>query len=362
VVKIEGGKATVWASTQAPFRAQSDVAEALGISPKQVRVIAPFVGGGFGGKTRNQQVVEAARLAKLTGKPVQVAWSRQEEFFYDTFRPAAVIDIASGLNSNNDIIFWDYNIYFAGSRSSEPFYNIPHYRVYSRGGWMGGASPHPFEVGAWRGPGSNTNVFAIESHIDIMAEKAGMDPLSFRRKNLTNERMLRVLNTAAEMFGHSFGKLPSGKGYGIVCTDYRGTYLAAMAEVKVDVISGQIRVERIVCVQDLGEVINPEGAIMQIEGGLIMGLGYVLTEEIHFKGGDILDKNFDTYELPRFSWLPKIEARLIDNPEMPPQGGGEPAITTMGGVIANAVYDAVGVRFYELPMTPDRVKAALKNK
>jgi nicotinate dehydrogenase subunit B len=362
VMKIEGGKATVWASTQAPFRAQSDVAEALGISPKQVRVTTPFVGGGFGGKNRNQQAIEAARLAKLTGKPVQVAWSRQEEFFYDTFRPAAVIDIASGLNSNNDIIFWDYNIYFAGSRSSEPFYNIPHYRVYSRGGWMGGASPHPFEVGAWRGPGSNTNVFAIESHIDIMAEKAGMDPLSFRRKNLTNERMLRVLNTAAEMFGHSFGKLPSGKGYGIVCTDYRGTYLAAMAEVKVDFISGQIRVERIVCVQDLGEVINPEGAIMQIEGGLIMGLGYVLTEEIHFKGGDILDKNFDTYELPRFSWLPKIEARLIDNPEMPPQGGGEPAITTMGGVIANAVYDAVGVRFYELPMTPDRVKAALKNK
>jgi len=360
--QLEGGRVTVWASTQAPFRAQTDVAEALGISPKEVRVITPFVGGGFGGKTRNQQAIEAARLAKLTGKPVQVAWSRREEFFYDTFRPAAVIDIASGLNSNNEIVSWDYNIYFAGSRSSEPFYNIPHYRVYSRGGWMGGTSPHPFWVGAWRGPGSNTNVFAVESHIDIMAEKAGMDPLSFRMKNLTNERMQRVLKTAAEMFGHSFGKLPGGKGYGIACTDYRGTYVATMAEVKVDVISGQIRVERIVCAQDVGEVINPEGAIMQIEGGLIMGLGYVLTEEVRFKGGDVLDKNFDTYELPRFSWLPKIEARLIDNPEMPPQGGGEPAITTMGAVIANAVYDAVGVRFFALPMTPDRVKAALKNK
>jgi CO/xanthine dehydrogenase Mo-binding subunit len=101
---------------------------------------------------------------------------------------------------------------------------------------------------------------------------------------------------------------------------------------------------------------------MQIEGGLIMGLGYVLTEEIHFRGGDVLDKNFDTYELPRFSWVPKIETRLIDNPEVPPQGCGEPAITSMGGVIANAVYDAVGVRFFELPMTPDRVKAALKDK
>jgi nicotinate dehydrogenase subunit B len=362
LAQLEADRVTVWASTQAPFRAQTDVAEALGISPKQVRVITPFVGSGFGGKTRNQQAVEAARLAKLTGKPVQVAWSRQEEFFYDTFRPAAVVDIVSGLSSNHEIIYWDYNVYFAGSRSSEIFYNIPHYRVYSRGGWMGGTSPHPFGVGAWRGPGSNTNVFAVESHIDLMAEKAGIDPLSFRMKNLTDKRMQRVLNTAAEMFGHSIGKLPSGKGYGIACTDYRGTYVVTMAEVKVDTISGQIRVERIVCVQDAGEVINPEGAIMQIEGGLIMGLGYVLTEEVRFKGGDVLDKNFDTYEIPRFSWLPKIETRLIDNPEMPPQGGGEPAITTMGAVIANAVYDAVGVRFFELPMTPDRVKAALKNK
>jgi isoquinoline 1-oxidoreductase len=351
-----------WNPTQAPFRAQNDVAEALGISPKQVRVITPFVGGGFGGKTRNQQAVEAARLAKLTGKPVQVAWSRQEEFFYDTFRPAAIIDITSGLNSNNEITSWDYKIYYAGSRSSRPVYNIPHFVVSSLGGWRGRPGTHPFRVGAWRGPGSNTNVFAMECHIDIMAEKAGMDPLSFRIKNLTDKRMLRVLKTAAEMFGHSFAKLPSGKGYGMAITDYRGTYLATMAEVKVDAGSGQIRVERIVCAQDVGEVINPEGAIMQIEGGLIMGLGYVLTEEVHFKGGDVLDKNFDTYELPRFSWLPKIGARLIDNPDMAPQGGGEPAITSMGAVIANAVYDAVGVRFFELPMTPARVKAAIENK
>ena len=109
-----------------------------------------------------------------------------------------------------------------------------------------------------------------------------------------------------------------------------------------------------------GEIINPEGARIQIEGGITMGLGYVLSEKIHFKGGDIMDKNFDTYELPRFSWVPKIETVLIDNPEIPPQGCGEPAITTMGGVIANAVYDAIGVRLFELPMTPERIKDALK--
>jgi nicotinate dehydrogenase subunit B len=362
VVKVEGEKATVWASTQAPFRAQAEIARVLGFSTQNVRVITPFVGCGFGGKNQGQQIVEAARMAKLSGKPVQVAWSRKEEFFYDTFRPAAVIQIRSGLNSSNQIVFWEYHNYFAGSRSSQPFYNIPHYRVVSYGGWggRGGAGRvHPFGVGAWRGPGSNTNVFAIESHIDIMAEAAGLDPLDFRMKNLTDKRMQRVLMAAAEKFGRSFSKAPSSKGYGIACTDYLGTYLATMAEVKVDKKKGEIQVKRVVCAQDTGEVINPEGVRMQIESCITMGLGYVLTEEIRFKGGRILDENFDTYEIPRFSWQPKIETVLVDNPEMPPQGCGEPAITPMGAVIANAVYDAIGVRLFMLPMTPARIKEAI---
>jgi isoquinoline 1-oxidoreductase len=361
VAEVKGDKITVWASTQAPFRAQGEVARVLGFPPENVRVITPFVGCGFGGKNQGNQVVEAARLAKLSGKPVQVAWSRKEEFFFDTFRPAAVIEIRSGLDSSNRIVFWDYHNYFAGNRSSEPFYSIPHHRVLAYGGWggRGGGGIHPFGVGAWRGPGSNTNVFAIESHIDIMAEQAGMDPLAFRLHNLTDERMKKVLRIAAEKFGRSFSKAPSGKGYGIACTDYLGTYLATMAEVKVDKRTGQIRVERVICAQDTGEVINPEGARMQIEGCMIMGLGYCLTEEVRFKNGRILDENFDTYEIPRFSWLPKIETVLVDNPEMSPQGCGEPAITPMGAVIANAVFDAVGARLFVLPMTPARIKEAL---
>jgi isoquinoline 1-oxidoreductase len=362
VVNIEGDKATVWASTQAPFRAQGEVAQILGFPQEKVRVITPFVGCGFGGKNQGNQITEAARLAQLSGKPVQVAWTRKEEFFYDTFRPAAVIDIRSGLNSANQIVFWEYHNYFAGDRSSQPFYNIPHYKVLSMGGWggrSGGGSVHPFGVGAWRGPGSNTNVFAIESHIDVMAEAAGMNPLEFRLHNLTDDRMKKVLMAAAEKFGKSFSKAPSGKGYGLACTDYLGTYLATMAEVKVNQNSGEVRVERVVCAQDTGEVINPEGVRMQIEGCITMGLGYCFTEEIRFSNGRILDENFDTYEIPRISWTPKIETVLVDNPEMPPQGCGEPAITSMGGVIANAVYDAIGKRMFTLPMTPDRIKEAL---
>jgi isoquinoline 1-oxidoreductase len=360
VVHIEGKRATVWSSTQTPFWAQKEVARTLGFASSDVRVITPFVGGGFGGKTRNQQVIEAAQLARLSGRPVQVAWTRKEEFFYDTFRPAAVIKLRSGLDRDHRIVYWDYDNYFAGARSSQPFYDIAHHRVSSRGGWMdGGDQAHPFRVGAWRGPGSNTNVFAMESQIDIMAEAAGMDPLAFRLANLTDKRMRKVLSAAAAKFGHRFAKTPSRKGFGIACTDYQGTYVATMAEVKVDEKTGYVRVERVVCAHDMGEVINPQGARLQIEGCITMGLGYVLREEIRFKGGNILDENFDTYELPRFSWLPKIETVLIDNPAMSPQGCGEPAITPMGAVIANAVYDAIGVRIFELPMTPERIKKAI---
>jgi nicotinate dehydrogenase subunit B len=118
-------------------------------------------------------------------------------------------------------------------------------------------------------------------------------------------------------------------------------------------------VKRMVCAQDMGFVVNPEGARIQMEGCLVMGLGYALVEEVNFKGGRILDENFDTYEIPRFSWLPKIETALVDNPGLTPQGGGEPPITCVGAVIANAIFDAVGVRMHQMPMTPARVKEAL---
>lgn len=363
VVRIDGDKAEVWASTQSPFRAQQEVARTLGLDVPNVRVRTPFVGCGFGGKNAGAQIVEAARLAKLTGKPVQVAWSRKEEFFYDTFRPAATYDVRSGLDAQNRIVLWDFKNYHAGSRSSQPVYDIPHKRVAGYGGGFGGAEGvHPFGTGAWRGPGSNTNIFATESHIDVMAEAAGMDPLSFRLANLTDARMKKVVQAAADKFGHAFAKAPSGHGYGIAITDYLGTYLATMAEAAVDQASGHVQVLRVVCAQDTGEVINPEGTRMQIESCITMGLGYCLTEEIRFKNGAVLDENYDTYELPRMSWLPKIEVVLVDNPDLAPQGCGEPAITAMGAVVANAIADAIGVRMDMLPMTAARIKEALAKK
>jgi len=361
LVKIEGDKATVWASTQTPFRAKEEVARELGFPADKVRILTPFVGGGFGGKTSNRQVVEAARLAKLSGKPVQVAWSRKEEFFYDTFRPAAVVKIRSGVTEIGKIQLWDYHVYFAGERGAEQFYDVSHHRTTSYGrGWTAGPGTHPFATGAWRAPSNNTNTFARESQIDMMAAAIGRDPVEFRLQNLSHPQLRRVLETTAEKFGWKPQKAPSGRGCGVACGVDAGTYVAMIAEVEANKRSGEVKVKRIVCAQDMGMVVNPEGATVQMEGCIMMGLGYALTERIRFRGGDILDVNFDTYEVPRFSWLPSIETVIIDNMESAPQGGGEPAIVTVGAAIANAVYDAIGVRVFRLPLLPERIREAQK--
>jgi len=360
LAKIEGDKATVWASTQTPFALKDAAASMLGFPSQNVRVITPFVGGGFGGKSNNQQALEAVRLAKLAGRPVQVGWTRAEEFFYDTFRPAAVVKIKAGITESGLISLWDYGVYFAGERGAQQFYNIPHHRTVTYGsGWTAAPGSHPFATGPWRAPGNNTNTFARESHIDMLASKAGMDPVEFRLKNLQDPKVRRVLQAVAEKFGWSPAKAPSGRGYGVACGIDAGTYVAHMAEVEVDKNTGSVRVKRVACAQEMGLCVNPEGARLQMEGAITMGLGYALSEEVRFAGGEIHDSNFDTYTIPHFSWLPEIETVIIDAKDSPAQGGGEPAIICMGALIANAVFDATGARLLQLPMTPERIKAAL---
>jgi nicotinate dehydrogenase subunit B len=252
-------------------------------------------------------------------------------------------------------------VYFAVERGSHMFYDIPnHSTIAYNSSWVGAAGSHPFVTGPWRAPGNNTNSFARESQIDMMATKAGMDPVEFRIRNMTNKKMIGVLKAAAEKFGWKPVKSPGGRGIGVACGVDAGTFVACIAEVEVNKLTGGVRVKRVVCAQDMGLVINPAGAAIQMEGCIMMGLGYTLTERVKFKGSEVLNNNFDSYELPRFSWLPKIETVILDDKTADPQGGGEPAIVVMGAVVANAVYDAIGARVYQLPMTPERIKEALR--
>ena len=362
MASVDGNKAMVWASTQTPFNVQSLVAQTLDLPVENVRVMVPFVGGGFGGKSASAQAIEAARLAKHSGKPVMVNWTREEEFFFDTFRPAALVKIRSGIDGAGRMSFWDYQVYFAGKRGCQNFYEIPHHREAVYGEWRIEPGIHPFAVGPWRAPAANTNIYARDLQMNIMASMAGKDPLEFRLSHLKDKRMRGVLTAAAKQFGWTPSKTPSGRGYGISCGIDAETYVASMAEVEVDRSSGMIEVKRVVCAQDMGQVVNPQGATIQMEGCITMGLGYALSEEVRFSNGRLLDVNFDTYDIPRFSWLPEIETVIVPNPTLAPKGGGEPAIVCMGGVLATAVYDATGAKMRQLPMTPQRVKSALTKK
>jgi isoquinoline 1-oxidoreductase len=359
---VENGKVTVWVGTQTPFPVKNQLMQALKLPPDKVRVITPFVGGGFGGKSASRQAIEAARLATLTGKPVRVVFSRGEEFFYDTFRPASIVKIRAGLTSSKTIGLWDYLVYCAGERGAAQFYNVPNHRTAWTGGWSGSGAGalHPFAVGPWRAPGASSNAFGRESHIDVLAAKAAVDPVEFRLKNLTDARMIRVVSAGAKRFGWVLKAAPSGRGVGVALGVDAGTYVAVFAEVAVDKASGRVTVKRLVCAQEMGVVVNPDGALQQIEGCLTMGLGYTLSEEVHFTGGEVLAKNFSDYELPRFSQMPKLDAVIVDAPEVASQGGGEPAIVPLGAAVANAIFDAVGARLNRMPMTQERVKSAMK--
>ena len=360
LAQLENGKMTVWAATQSPFGLREGIMRELGMAADKVRVITPFVGGGFGGKGEFQQGVEAAKIAKLSGKPVMLVWTREEEFFYDTFHPAGVIKVKSGIDKTGLIKFWDYNVFYSGTRGADALYEIPNIHI-SHHSQKNGSSPvHQFGTGAWRAPNNNTNTFAREVQIDVMAAAAGMDPLEFRMKNLKDEHLLGCLKAVADKFGYVPGKAPSGRGIGVAIGSDAGAWVAHIAEVKVDKKTGKVEVVRITCAQDMGLCINPEGATIQMEGCITMGLGYTLGEEVLFEGGKILTLSLDAYKIPLFSWLPKIETVILDRKNEPPQGGGEPAIIAIGAVVANAIFDATGARLYRMPMTPERVLEALK--
>ena len=217
---LEDGKLTMWASSQTPFGTRQEVAELLKLPKENVQLKQIFLGGGFGGKIYNRQASEAARIAKMVeGTPIQLMWSRQEEFMYDMFRPAAVLKVNSGVTKDGVIKYWDFKTYCAGDRGTELFYGIPNHKTTS----LDKSDVHPFGTGAWRAPGNYSNTFARESQIDIMANKIGMDPLEFRMKNINDKRALNSLKLAADKFGWSAQKPPKGTGRGIAVGTDAGT-------------------------------------------------------------------------------------------------------------------------------------------
>lgn len=351
---FEEDKLIMWASSQTPFGTREQLAKTFEMPLEKVHLKQIFLGGGFGGKIYNRQAIEAAKIAKLCGNPVQLVWSRREEFMYDRFRTAALMKATSGVDRNGKLNLWEFDIYCAGTRGTNLFYGVANNRTRI----FNNDDIHPFGTGAWRAPGNNSTTFARESHIEATAHAIGVDALEFRLNNLSDENMFNTLKLAAETFGWK-NKRPDGHGYGIALGADAGTAVAMIAEVHVDKTTGKVQPIRVVCAQDMGQVVNPHGAIVQTEGGITMGIGYALYEDVEFNGGSVKSSGFNNYTITKFSKTPVIECVFIDKMDAPPQGCGEPSIICVGGAIANAVFDASGARVNRIPITPERVLEAL---
>ena len=223
---------------------------------------------------------------------------------------------------------------------------------------------NPLRVSALRSLGAYANVFAIESFMDELALAAGIDPVAFRLHHLTDERAKAVINAAVEKAGWQTRPRPSnnGRGRGIAFAQYknRQSYAAIVVDVRVDQGSGEIHLEHAVIAADSGQVVNPDGLSSQLEGGFVQATSWTLLEQVTFDQMSITSLDWDSYPVLRFSGAPVIETVLLNRPGMPFLGSGEAGQNPTPAAIANAVFDAVGIRLREIPFTPERVKAALK--
>jgi CO/xanthine dehydrogenase Mo-binding subunit len=352
VAEWNDGKLTVWTGCDGPYRAQSDLARAFGISADRVHVIIPDMGGGFGGKHSAEAAEEAARLAKAAGRPVAVHWTRAEEFTWAYFRPAAVIECKAGLDARGSLIAWDFTNINAGGAAIDTPYNVPNTRVASVG------SDSPLRQGAYRCLAATGNNFARESFMDELAAAAGADPFAFRLAHLENPRVRAVLETAATHFNWAERrkKVTPELGVGLACGTEKNSVVAACVEVAIDRKRGEIKVNEVCEAFECGPVLNPGNLVSQVQGCIIMGLGGALFEEIQFEDGAITNASFGGYRVPHFGDVPKIDVHLITKTDIASAGGGETPIIAIAPAIGNAVFAATGLRLRSMPMRGEALK------
>jgi isoquinoline 1-oxidoreductase len=346
-------KLTVWVGTQVPFGHRSELARAFAIPEERVRVIVPDTGSGYGGKHTGEAAVEAARLSKAAGKPVKLVWTRQEEFTWAYFRPAGVIDITSGVRNDGTLTSWEAHNYQSGGQGLQSPYNIPAANQKTQFH----QTRAPLTIGSYRCLAATANNFAREVHMDELARLLKMDPLEFRLKNLTNDRLRAVFEAAAKAFGWGAAKASAGRGFGIAGGTEKNSYLATCAEVLADTASGTVKVVRAVSAFDCGAIVNPNHLKNQIEGAIMMGLGGGLFEAMEFKDGMITNGRLSEYRVPRFSDAPKIEIVILDRKDKASAGAGETPIIGIAPAISNAIFDATAIRLRNLPMIRDGLKA-----
>ena len=367
--QVTGDGCDIWVGTQIPTTAQRAVATALGIKSDAVRIHNHLLGGGFGRRLEFDFIVQAALIAKQVKQPVKVVWSREEDIQHDMYRPYYYDRMSAALDEHGMPTAWSHRIvgpsimarFFppAFQNNIDPDavdgaidmpYDIANKRVeYLR------EEPPGIPTAFWRGVGPTHTVYVIESFVDELAAIAKKDPVDYRRSLLgKNPRALHVLNRAAEI--SDWGKpLPKGRGRGVCVHNTFGTFMAQVAEVTVSK-SGEVQVDRVVCVVDTGVVINPDTIVAQMQSGIIFGITAALWGEITLKNGRVQQSNFDNYRMLRINEAPAIEVEVVKS-SADPGGIGEPGTTALAPAVLNAVFAATGVRLRKLPIDPALLKS-----
>jgi CO/xanthine dehydrogenase Mo-binding subunit len=328
---------------------------------------------------------------------VRVVYTREQEHTGEPVGPAAVVELQASIDDERRQLDWNHDVWSNGHhnrpgiggvpgtsalsaawllaepldpqpvrpslvyhggihRNADPLYAVPNRRIVKHF-----VAERPLRTSALRSLGAYANVFALESFLDEVAEAAGADPLDYRLSYLEDERARAVLRVAAERIGWPPPADDFGRGVGIAFAQYKNqmAYAAVAVELHVDDATAEVTLDRVVVAADAGEVVDPSGLRSQLQGGVVQSASWTLQEQVTFDDTEVTSRDWDTYPILSFPAIPPIEVELVDRPELPPLGAGEATQGPTAGAIANALYAALGVRLRDLPITPNRIRAAV---
>ena len=392
VADATNDSATVWTASQGTHGNRKTFARFLGLPEDAVRLIYVEGAGCYGMNGHEDAAADAAILSRAVGRPVRVQWSREDEHGWDPKGPPQLLDISGAVDPSGRILAWRTEMWLpqttrglpdipllapaaAGlddvrglqpgliSQNADPPYAADSVQVVVH--WLKDAPLRPAPI---RSPGKPANCFAVESFTDELAAAAGLDPVEFRLRGLEDKRGVEVIRRAAALMNWQSRPSPGanrnaaiahGRGFAYVHYKHSESYVAMGVQVGVERSSGRIKVERVACAFDCGQIINPDGARAQVEGSILQTLSRALMEEVQFDRARVTSVDWSSYPILRFPDVPKLDIALIDRPTEPPVGAGEAACTTVAAALANAVFDATGARLRTVPFTPERVKATL---
>ncbi|HMA07261.1 MAG TPA: molybdopterin cofactor-binding domain-containing protein [Ramlibacter sp.] len=394
VAQLVDGNCTVWTHSQGVFPLRKALAQLLGLAAERVHCIHAEGSGCYGHNAADDVAADAALLARaLPGRPVRVQWMREDENMWEPFGPPMVTGVKAELDAGGGISSWQFEVWSnthssrpgaagdllaarhlarpfapspprpgaqpegAGDRNAIPLYTLPNARVVHHF-----LPDMPLRVSALRSLGAYMNVFSIESFMDELAREAGADPVSFRLRHLADRRAQDVIALATQKFGWGGFQRATGRGRGFAFARYKNlaAYAAMACEVEVLRDTGEVRLLRVVAAVDSGEAVNPDGIRNQIEGGIVQSASWTLSEEVTFDRTRITSRDWGGYPILRFPQVPqRVDVFIVPRPGQPFLGTGEAAQGPAAAMIANAVADATGVRLRQLPLSRERVRAAL---